>query len=90
MAYPKVYSIVALCFWNINRHLIANFSLFLGQQACKNPVSKVDRCMDSTQIAFKFERCPNQPTDSRGTIYLFITIYHKYVSSLNHILQYTV
>ena len=56
------------------------FSLFfLGQTACRNPVSKVDRCMDSTQIAFNFERCPSQQTDSRGkNFYIFIQ------SLLNH------
>ena len=39
---------------------------FSGQQSCRNPISHVDRCMDATQIAFKFAKCPTEQTDSRG------------------------
>ena len=37
-----------------------------GQQSCRHPVSKVDRCMDSTQIAFRFANCPAEQLDDRG------------------------
>ena len=39
----------------------------LGDQECKHPTSLVDRCMDDTQIGFKFAQCrPSEPVDSRG------------------------
>jgi len=44
------------------------FTYKTGQQSCRNPVSHVDRCMDSTQIAFNFAKCPTEQTDSRDTI----------------------
>ena len=43
-----------------------------GQQTCKHPVSKVDRCMDSTQIAFRFAHCPAEQLDDRGIFKLKI------------------
>ena len=54
------------------------FPFLQGQQACRNPVSRVDRCMDSTQIAFKFEKCPTEQTDSRGKyIYIILDLLHR-------------
>ena len=46
------------------------FLIILGQQPCRHPVSKVDRCMDSTQIAFRFASCPAEQSDNRGILRL--------------------
>ena len=47
---------------------IFQYISFIGQQSCRNPISQVDRCMDSTQIAFNFAKCPTEQTDSRGNV----------------------